>query len=136
VLRLFQIPVLREGNVMFLANTTLEVAEACSGIRSLVSLLALGTVYGYFIDRRVWMRALIALVTVPVAIVTNALRVAGTGVAAHYYGPSAAEGFFHEFSGLVVFAAAFALLFLLARLLQAMFPGRSPVSGKPTPAAA
>ena len=136
VLRLLQIPVLREGNVMILANTTLEVAEACSGIRSLVSLLTLGIVYGYFIDQRAGVRLLIALVTVPVAIVTNALRVAGTGVAAHYYGPEAAEGFLHEFSGLIVFAAAFALLFLLARLIQILFPPPAPISGKPTPAAA
>jgi exosortase len=136
VLRLLHIPVLREGNVMILANTTLEVAEACSGIRSLVSLLTLGIVYGYFIDRRAGVRLLIALVTVPVAIVTNALRVAGTGVAAHYYGPEAAEGFLHEFSGFIVFAAAFALLFLLAKLIQVLFPPRAPISGKPTPATA
>jgi exosortase len=132
VLRLWQIPVLREGNVMFLANTSLEVAEACSGIRSLISLLTLGIVYGYFIDRRVGVRLLIALVTVPVAIVTNALRVAGTGVAAHYYGADAAEGFLHEFSGLIVFAAAFALLFVMVKLIQLLFPPRAPVSGKPT----
>jgi len=136
VLRVFRIPVLREGNVMFLANTALEVAEACSGIRSLVSLLALGIVYGYFVDQRAWIRFLIAIVTVPVAIVTNALRVAGTGVAAHYYGPEVAEGFFHEFSGLVVFAAAFALLFLIVKMIRTLFPPRTALTGGPTPAAA
>src|SRR5262249_35125258 len=94
-LMLAQIPVLREGNVIHLANTSLEVAEACSGIRSLISLLTLGIVYGYFVDSRTWLRWAIAFATVPVAIVTNGLRVAGTGVGAHYFGAAVAEGFFH-----------------------------------------
>ena len=133
-LRALQIPVLREGNVMILANTSLEVAEACSGIRSLISLLTLGIVYGYFVDARISIRLLIAAATIPVAIVTNALRVAGTGVAAHYYGPEAAEGFFHEFSGLIVFIAAFLLLFGVAKLILVMLPPRAgaPVSA-PSP---
>ena len=67
---------LREGNVITLANTPLEVAEACSGIRSLISLLTLGIVYGYFMDRRLWVRGHRASTTVPVAIVANGLRVA------------------------------------------------------------
>jgi exosortase len=104
------VPVLREGNVLILANTTLEVAEACSGIRSLVSLLTLGVVYGYFIDSRAWVRVLIVASTVPVAILSNAARVAGTGILAHWMGPQAAEGFFHEFSGWAVFIVAFALI--------------------------
>lgn len=111
VLMMSGIPVLREGNVIVLAHTTLEVAEACSGIRSLVSLITLGIVYGYFTDSRTSVRVLIALSTVPVAIIANGLRVAGTGVAAQLYGPAAAEGFFHEFSGWVVFIVAFAAVF-------------------------
>jgi len=120
------IPVLREGNVIILANTTLEVAEACSGIRSLVSLLTLGIVYGYFTDHRMWVRTAIAALTVPIAIVTNGFRVAGTGIAAHYYGNAAAQGFFHEFSGWLVFIAAFALLFTVVRILLALAPPRGP----------
>src|SRR6185369_13839126 len=84
-LQLFGIPVLREGNVIILANTSLEVAEACSGIRSLISLLTLAIVYGYFSDARVWARTVLTVAAVPVAVVSNAARVAGTGVAAHYY---------------------------------------------------
>ena len=122
VLSMLSIPVLREGNVIILANTTLEVAEACSGIRSLVSLLTLGIVYGYFIDTRLSVRLFLALATIPVAIITNGLRVAGTGVAAHYYGAGAAEGFFHTFSGWLVFIAAFSLLFAVARALKALVP--------------
>ncbi len=111
VLTLLHIPVLREGNVIVLAHTTLEVAEACSGIRSLVSLITLGVVYGYFSDPRFSVRFLIVCSTIPVAIIANGLRVAGTGVAAHYFGPAAAEGFFHTFSGWVVFIVAFVAVF-------------------------
>jgi exosortase len=109
------IPVLREGNVLQLANTTLEVAEACSGIRSLVSLLMLGVVLGYFTEPRPPARALIALSAIPIAIVANASRVAGTGLASHWVGPAAAEGFFHTFSGWLMFVVAFAGLLLVQR---------------------
>lgn len=125
-LQLLSIPVLREGNVIVLSNTTLEVAEACSGIRSLVSLLALGLVYGYFSDPRAWVRATIVMATVPIAIVTNGARVAGTGIAAHYYGPDAALGFFHEFSGWLVFLLAFTILFLVMRVLLMVAPAPPP----------
>jgi exosortase len=116
------IPVLREGNLIVLANTTLEVAEACSGIRSLISLLTLGILYGYFTDPRGSMRVGIALATVPVAVAANGLRVAGTGIAAHYYGAEAATGFFHTFSGWLVFVASFVMLFAIARVLSWLVP--------------
>ena len=116
------VPVLREGNVLILANTTLEVAEACSGIRSLVSLLTLAIVLGYFSDRRLWVRCFVALSSIPVAVVTNGFRVAGTGIAAHRFGAAATEGFFHEFSGWLVFVAAFALTLAIQRLIVFVAP--------------
>ena len=116
------IPILREGNVLILANATLEVAEACSGIRSLISLITLGIVFGYFVDHRVWVRAVIALSAIPVAILANGLRVASAGVAAHNYGTAGVEGLFHEFSGWVVFVIAFLMMFALQRLLQKFLP--------------
>lgn len=116
------IPVLREGNVIQLANTSLEVAEACSGIRSLISLLTLGIIYGYFTDARIWARSALALATIPVAILANGLRVAGTGVAAHRFGPEAAQGFFHTFSGWLIFVIAFLMLFVLQHLIQWLVP--------------
>jgi exosortase len=122
VLQLFDIPVLREGNVITLANTQLEVAEACSGIRSLISLLTLGIVYGYFTDKRLSVRVALAIATIPVAIIANGLRVAGTGIAAYRYGQEAAQGFFHEFSGWVVFVVSLALMFLIHRTLRAVAP--------------
>ena len=125
-LTMWGIPVLREGNVMILANTTLEVAEACSGIRSLVSLLTLGIVYSYFTDSRQWVRLTATLATIPIAIAANGLRVAGTGIAAHYYGADAATGFFHTFSGWLVFVVAFVLLFIVMSALQLVVPRRTP----------
>ena len=125
------IPILREGNVLILANAKLEVAEACSGIRSLVSLFTLGIVFGYFVDRRPWVRTAIALSAIPVAILANGLRVASAGVAAHYYGTAGVEGLFHEFSGWVVFIVAFVMMLGLQRLLLRLAPPPAP---RPTPA--
>jgi len=117
-----QIPVLREGNVLHLANTSLEVAEACSGIRSLITLLTMGIIVGYLFDSRLWVRIVLAVGTVPIAIAANGIRVAGTGIAAHFYGAKAAEGFSHTFSGWVIFIAAFIMLFILYRVVALIAP--------------
>ena len=127
------IPVLREGNVIVLAHTTLEVAEACSGIRSLITLITLGLVYGYFADSRFWVRASLVASAIPIAIIANGARVAGTGMAAQWWGPEAAEGFFHEFSGWIVFLIAFAMMLAVQWLIGRIAPMRLP---SPTPAAA
>ena len=111
------IPVVREGNVLQLPTRDLEVAEACSGIRSLVSLLMLGIVLGYFTERRTGARVIIALAAVPIAIAANAARVAGTGLASELVSPAAAEGFFHAFSGWLMFVVAFAGLLFVQRLM-------------------
>jgi len=112
------VPVLREGNILMLPTTTLEVVQACSGIRSLVSLLTLAIILGELTEPRVWARVVLALLALPVAIAANAARVAGTGLAAQWIGPRAAEGFFHEFSGWVMFVVAFALLLGAHRVLM------------------
>jgi exosortase len=112
------VPVLREGNVIVLANATLEVAEACSGIRSLVSLLMLGIVYGHFADPRPGSRVALAVATIPIAIIANGVRVAGTGVAAHWFGAAAAEGFFHTLSGWVLFVVAFTMLLVIQPVIS------------------
>jgi exosortase len=100
------IPVLREGNILELPNMTLAVAEACSGIRSLMSLLTLAIVVAYFMGRSTGARVAVVLSAVPIAIAANAVRVAGTGLTAHWVGRRAAEGFFHGFSGWMMFVAA------------------------------
>ena len=109
---LFQlgIPVFREGNLISLAGTTLEVAEACSGLRSLLSLITLGTVFAYFSQQLNWKRCVLVGLSIPIAIVANALRVTGTGVMASQWGPEAAQGFYHTFEGWLVFVVAFVLL--------------------------
>lgn len=108
-LQLLEIPVLREGNVLVLPEQTLSVVEACSGIRSLLSLTFLALIYGYVFETRMWMRVALFAATVPIAIVANAGRVTLTGVLAEYR-PELAEGFFHAASGWVIFMIALAIL--------------------------
>ena len=112
------IPALREGNVIELVSMKLQVVEACSGIRSLMSLLTLALVYAYFFERSWLRRAAVVLAVAPIAVFTNAARVTGTGWLAHRYGAAAAEGFLHNFSGTLVFLAAVLLLLATARLLR------------------
>jgi exosortase len=116
-LDLMQIPVLREGNVLELARQKLSVVEACSGIRSLLSLTFLSLVYGYFFERKIWMRVLLFLSTIPIAIVANASRVTLTGVLTEYK-PELAEGFFHMASGWMIFMVALMILILLHQILN------------------
>jgi exosortase len=87
-----------------------------------MTLFTIGVLYGYLCEPRVWARVLLCLSTVPIAIAANGLRVSGTGVAAHFYGPKVADGFFHTFSGLLVFVAASAMLVLFHRALQWIAP--------------
>jgi len=117
-LELVHVPVLRDGNVLVMANYSLEVIEACSGIRSLMTLIALAVAYGYFVSPHRWVRYVLAVLMIPVALVTNALRVMGAGVLAHRFGPTAAEGFLHEFSGWVIFLFALGLMFASYAILR------------------
>jgi exosortase len=123
-LELVQVPVLREGNVLILPNYSLEVVEACSGIRSLMTLITLAVAYGYLVEPRRWIRYALVILMVPIAIVSNALRIMGTGVLTYRFGPKAAEGFFHEFSGWVIFLAALVLMFTTHWILKRFGPRR------------
>ena len=135
VLNMAGVPVLREGNILVLPTTTLEVAQACSGIRSLISLLTLGIILGKLREPRRWARVVLAGLTVPVAIAANAARVAGTGLLASYIGARAAEGFFHTFSGWLMFVVAFVLLLAAQRALAAIHSRRSRIwTSAPVPA--
>jgi len=111
------VPVLREGNVINLPAMSLEVAEACSGIRSLLSLLTLAIIYGYIISGKKFVRIALAVAAIPIAIVANSLRIVVTGLLVQYWNPNKAEGFFHLFSGWLVFLVSMTLLFLLQRVL-------------------
>jgi exosortase len=120
------VPVLRDGNVLHLPTRSLEVVEACSGIRSLISLVMLAIVLGYFTERRIFARIVIALAAVPLAIVANAVRVAGTGLASEWVSPSAADGFFHTFSGWLVFVVATCGLLVVQRVVARIRLPRQP----------
>jgi len=143
---LWGIPVLRQGNVIELKplnsfqTKKLEVVEACSGIRSLMTLITLAVVFAYFTHPPTkhnetsgspfgflrsygfWRSSILVLSAVPIAILTNALRVSGTGVLAHYYGTEVADGFFHEFSGWVIYIVAFVMLFGVGWVLDRFKP--------------
>lgn len=134
ILQFTGIPVFREGNVLQLPYRVLDVAEACSGIRSLFSLVALAMIVAYFLPIRRWLRVVFVLSSIPIAIIANAIRVAATGLLGHYVGQEFATGFFHEFSGWVIFVVAFALLLLEAVLLQRWSGAEQGLAlGKPLP---
>lgn len=118
LLPFFGVPVLREGNIIELPVMNLEVAEACSGIRSLMSLFTLAVFYGYFMEKSTLRRILLALASIPIAIAANAVRILGTGLCVQYWDPVKAMGFFHEFSGWVIFMVSLTCLYLLHQAMS------------------
>jgi exosortase len=119
------VPVLREGNILYLPSRSLELVEACSGIRSLVSLLMLAIVLGSATACRTWHRIVIAFAAVPLAILANVTRVAGTGLASEWVSPAAAEGFFHVFSGWLLFLMASGGLLIVRQALRCRAPDQT-----------
>jgi exosortase len=114
----------REGNIILLPTARLEVAEACSGIRSLFSLITLTVIYGYLAETKIGVRVLLALMAIPTAILANALRIAVTGLVVESFGIESAEGTLHLFSGWLIFAGSLLLIFLFHRLTQMLFLDR------------
>ncbi|HKD05790.1 MAG TPA: exosortase/archaeosortase family protein [Bryobacteraceae bacterium] len=110
------IPIIREGNVLELASQKLNVVEACSGIRSLLTLTFVALVYGYFAEKKMWIRVVLFFATIPIAILANAGRVTLTGIVANY-NPALADGFVHEAQGMVIFLVAMAILVFLHQTL-------------------
>lgn len=123
-LSLLGIPVLRDGNVLELANQKLSVVEACSGIRSLLSLTFLSLVYGYFSEEKLWIRWSIFLASIPIAVAANSFRVSATGVISEY-NPELAKGFFHTLEGGVSFGFAFALMVLFHLTVKKLSASRA-----------
>jgi exosortase len=109
--------VVREGNVLHLAETSLSVVEACSGIRSLLSLTFLSLVYGFFFETKTWIRVVLFIATIPIAIVANASRVTMTGLLWEYK-KELAEGFFHSAEGWVIFMVALTALLVFHQVLK------------------
>ena len=117
LLDLAGVPVLREGNIIRLPTITLEVAEACSGMRSLMALITISLAYACLFEKRTWRRVALVLSAIPIAVVTNGFRIMGSGLLGQYWSPEKAEGFFHEFSGLLIFCMSCILLWLFHFLL-------------------
>jgi exosortase len=111
------IPVIRTGNLLELPSQTLDIVDACSGIRSLVSLLFLSQVYAYFTEKRIWMRWALLVATVPIAIAANAIRVATTGLLSEV-NTKLAQGAYHQVEGYIVFAVALVALLVTHRMLS------------------
>jgi exosortase len=116
-LTILQVPVAREGNVLELPNQKLSVVEACSGIRSLLSLTFLSLVYGYFFEKKTWVRVILFFSTIPIAIFANASRVTITGLMTQVKA-ELAEGFFHEAQGWVIFMVGLGLLIVWHQLIN------------------
>jgi exosortase len=107
----------REGNLLFLPNCTLNVVEACSGIRSLLSLLAATVAYGYLAEQSTQKRIFLAITSIPIAIAANGLRLVATGVLSYYFGPGVDSGSVHMMLGLGFFVLAFLSVLLVHKLL-------------------
>jgi len=133
IIQLFNISVNVSGNIIDLGVTQLQVVDACNGLRYVFPLLAIGIIYAYLFERIAWKRVFCVVITVPIAILTNALRIGITGILTNFYGPSVAEGFFHDFSGWILFMASSFMLFLIGRILK-FFPPKENKIEKPDPA--
>jgi exosortase len=124
LLEVVGVPVLRQGNVIVLASMPLDVAEACSGIRSLLTLVTLAVIYGYLMETRNWVRVVLAFSAVPIAVAANSFRIFGTGLLVQYWDPDKAEGFFHTFSGWLIFVVALIMLFAVHGVISTIWKVR------------
>lgn len=121
IIQTCSIPVFREGNMLYFVQTQLEVAEACSGIRSIVAITMLSTIFVY-LSKGSWTQKIIVLASaVPIALSANILRISGTGILAHFYGDKVARGFLHDFSGFAVFFFGLVLLLIEYVILNKLF---------------
>jgi exosortase len=118
LLELVGVPVLLQGNVIGLAAMPLEVAEACSGIRSLLTLETLAIIYGYLLEKRMWVRVVLAVSAVPIAVAANSFRIFGTGLLIQHWDPDKAEGFYHALGGWLIFVVALIMLFAVHRVIS------------------
>ncbi|HUU43565.1 MAG TPA: exosortase/archaeosortase family protein, partial [Planctomycetota bacterium] len=118
---IFNVFVSRSGNVIRLAGHQLQVAEACSGMRSIMGLTALGVAFAYFWERPLWERLFLVCSTVPIAILANICRVTGTGLMYHWGYERFAQGFYHEFTGWFVYIYAMVLFLLEAWVMTHLF---------------
>lgn len=119
------VAVFREGNILYVSSGPLAVEEACSGMRSIMALLALSALFAYLVYASRLKQWILVIAALPIAVITNVIRVTTTGILAHYWGKSFAEGILHESFGWMVFVIAFMLLFLLGKTLDWLLPSRA-----------
>ena len=117
IIQMTTIPVVQEGNMLYFVQTQLQVAEACSGLRSLLSLTMLSVLFAHGLAQPRWRKLSLVMSAIPIAVLANIVRVSGTGILAHFFGSDIAKGFLHTFSGIAVFLFGLALLALEYRLL-------------------
>jgi len=111
------IPIFRQGNVLHLSNTTLEVVDACSGLRSLVTMFALSALVTWFMNASIIRKWILFFAAIPIAVLANIIRLTVTAMLASQYGENMAQGFLHDFSGLLIFAFGLSLLMFVNYLL-------------------
>ena len=116
--QIMSIPVYREGNIIHLPEHTLQVVQACSGLRSMISLLSLSAVFGYFSLRANFLRAVLFASGIPVAIMVNVVRVVAMILAFHYFDMDLTQGSIHTFFGAAIFVLAIILLVALRGILS------------------
>ena len=131
MIQAYGLPVAREGNIIDLGFTKLQVVDACSGLHSLISLIVLCLLIVYFFKDHIWKRTVLLFSSIPLAIVTNSMRIAMTAILYKYFGAGVAEGFFHEFSGLLIFAICIPMLLLEMKLLEKLPPVQLKTNSEP-----
>ena len=121
ILQLYGLSAYREGNVIDLGFTQLQVVDACSGLRYVIPLFVMGVLMAYYYNASLWKRIVLVLSTIPLSIITNSLRIASVGILYQYMGSAAAEGLFHDFSGWFIFMVSLAVVLLEMWLLNKLF---------------
>lgn len=116
----------REGNIIDLGFTRLQVVDACSGLRYFFPLIIMGMLLAYYYKAALWKKVLLVFSAIPVSVVTNGLRIASVGILYQFWGPAAAEGLFHDFSGWFIFMCSLGLLLLEMLILNKIFPSPAP----------
>ena len=122
MIHIYGLPATRNGNIIDLGFTKLQVVDACSGLHSLISLIVLCLLIVYFFKDHIWKRAVLLLSSIPLAIITNSFRIAVTAILYKYYGAGVAQGFFHGFSGLLIFAICIPVLLIEMKILENLPP--------------
>ena len=115
---MFGVPILREGNVMNAPGKSFEVVEACSGMRSIITLLTLSVIMGYFMLKGKVSKTVLLLTSIPTAIIVNIIRVSTMILLYHYFQIDLTEGFLHTLTGLLVFVIALIMLLAVHKILE------------------